>query len=295
MGCMGNPCSYLSKTLAMSRKCEEFIQSGIARTAVTRRQFSLSLLATATVASSPALSLEGAAADEMPSEAVSAPDKAWNRAYLVRPPGSVKRPGVLIMHDNRGLNRYFRNVAKRLAAEGFIAMAPNFVPVSPPTEEDSREARDELLRMPTPQIITKLDVCAQFLSRHPMCTGEVAALGFVWGGSFVADLILTSATLRTAVLYYTPPPKPSDAPKIRMPVLLHFVSNDERTAPYVFPFENKMIGLGKEFEHYIYDGVVPGFDQETNNKIYDKIASDVAFERTVQFLRRHLSRERKSG
>jgi carboxymethylenebutenolidase len=133
-----------------------------------------------------------------------------------------------------------------------------------------------------------LDAAADLLAKHPECNGSIGAVGFVWGGPYVMQFAITGARIKAGVVYYAMLPSPERAATIKVPVLFHWGENDPRTAPQIEPIEKKLIGAARIFESWVYPGLSGGFASDPTGRLYNKEAADLAYDRTVFFLRRRL-------
>ena len=209
------------------------------------------------------------------------------KGLLVRPRVAAKRPGILLIHDQRGPSPAWRAMARRFALDGFVVLLPDLV--SPyDVAEGSEDAANRMARIIPAEHQLTLDTAADLLIKHPECNGAVAAMGFVWGGPYAMQFAISGARVKAAVAYYATMPTPDKAATAKVPVLFHWAENDPRTAPQVEPLEKRMIGAARVFESWVYPGVSGGFATDPTSRFYNKEAADRAHDRTVFFLRRHL-------
>lgn len=206
-------------------------------------------------------------------------------AYRARPKKGTKLPAVIVIHENRGLNAHIEDVARRLALEGFFAVAPDFLsPVGgTPAEPDS--ARAWFGKLDRPQTVQNAVAAVAFLAQHADCNGKVGAVGFCWGGALVGDLAVASPDLDAGVVYYGRQPKAEDVPKIQAPLLLHYAGEDARIAEGIPAFVAALDAAKKEYTLHNYEGAQHAFNNDTSEARYDKKAADLAWSRTVAFLR----------
>ena len=209
------------------------------------------------------------------------------KGLLVRPRVAAKRPGILLIHDQRGPSAAWRAMARRFAMDGFVVLLPDLV--SPyEVAEGSEDAANRMARIIPAEHQLTLDTAADLLIKHPECNGAVAVIGFVWGGPYAMQFAISGARVKAAVVYYATMPSPEKAATAKVPVLFHWAENDPRTVPQVEPLEKKMIGAARVFESWSYSGVSGGFATDPTSRFYNKEAADRAHDRTVFFLRRHL-------
>ncbi len=212
------------------------------------------------------------------------------KAFMARPkPVSGKRPGVVIIHEIRGLNGHFRDLARKLALEGFIAMVPDLTSGQGYAQEGSDEVRDFLQKMTPLEIAAEYQVAIDRLRADPDCSGNIGIIGFAWGGAAAADLAAAPAKpIKAAVLYYSLPTSIELVPKFNAAVQLHYAEQDQHTQPQIDPIEKKLIGYSKIYEQYTYEGAKPNFANESLPKWYNKAAAMLAWDRTIMFLKRQL-------
>lgn len=209
------------------------------------------------------------------------------KGLLVRPRVQTKRPGILLIPDQRGPNPSWRALARRLAMDGFVVLLPDLTsPFELP--EGSDEAANRIARIIPAEHQLALDTAADLLSKHPECNGAIAVIGFVWGGPYAMQFAISGARVKAAVVYYATMPSPEKAATAKVPVLFHWAENDPRVTPQVEAMEKRMIGAGRVFEAWTYRGVVGGFASDLTARAYNKEAADRAYDRTLLFLRRHL-------
>lgn len=211
------------------------------------------------------------------------------RGYLVQPSGAGPFPSVLVIHENRGLNPYIEDVARRAAVAGFLALAPDgLAPIGgyPGNDDDGREMQKSL-----DQSKLRRDMLnsAQFLKSHTSSTGTLGVTGFCWGGGTSNFLAVTlGGDLGAAVPFYGAAPPTSDVAKIEAPLLLHFAEHDDRINAMWPEYEAALVTHGKDYEAYVYPGTRHGFHNDSTPR-YDEAAAKLAWERSVAFFRRHLA------
>jgi carboxymethylenebutenolidase len=213
---------------------------------------------------------------------------AGYKAYVAEQRTRSLKPTVLVIHENRGLTDHIRDVARRIALEGFRAVAPDFLSPSggTPTNEDAaREAIGKLdLSKSTSDAVAMLEELAKS-SRG----GKVGAVGFCWGGAFVDRLAVSAGDkLAAGVSYYGPAPNPSEAARVQAPLLLHHAGLDERVARTLFPFVTALREAKKTVTFQVYDGANHAFNNDTSAERYNKDAADLAWKRTIRFFHKYL-------
>ncbi len=212
------------------------------------------------------------------------------KGYLVHPADQNGKLGtVIVIHENRGLNPHIRDVARRVALEGFVALAPDFLSPLGGTPADEDKARERFGRLDPAQTVANEVATVAFLQGHELGNGKVGAVGFCWGGGAVNDLAVASPDLAAAVAYYGRQPKPEDVPKITAPLLLHYAGLDDRTNAGIDAYKAALDAAGKQYTVYVYDGVQHAFNNDTSEARYNKAAADLAWGRTIAFLKEKLA------
>jgi len=210
------------------------------------------------------------------------------RGYFARPAkAGGKLSGVLIIHENRGLNPYTEDVARRLAVEGHVAFAPDaLTPVGGyPGDED--QARALFAKLDRKKQTEDMVAAAGFLKSHPECTGRIGAVGFCNGGTIVNLLAVRLPDLAAAVPFYGNQPSAADTAKIKSPLLIHYADHDDRVNAGWRPFEAALKANGARYEMHMYPGTYHGFHNDTTPR-YDEAAAKLAWSRTVAFFKEHL-------
>lgn len=211
------------------------------------------------------------------------------KGYLAKPAGAAaKLPTVIVVHENRGLNPHMRDVARRLALEGFVALAPDFLSPLGGTPSDEDKAREMFGQLPAGQATADGVATIAFLGAHEAGNGKVGAVGFCWGGGTVNDMAVASPELDAGVAYYGRQPKTEDVARIQAAMLLHYAGLDERINAGIDAYRSALEAAGKTFEIQVYDGVNHAFNNDTSAARFDKAAADLAWGRTVTFLKDRL-------
>jgi carboxymethylenebutenolidase len=208
--------------------------------------------------------------------------------YLARPADKAKRPAVIVIHENRGLNPHIRDVARRLALEGFLVLAPDMLSRDGGTPEDADAARDMIGKLDPELNAQRLAAAVPFLAGHGESTGKVGAIGFCWGGGMANELAARSPELAAGVAYYGRQIDAGRVPGIKAALLLHYAENDERINAGVADYEAALKANGKAHELHMYAGAQHAFNNDTNEARYNKEAAELAWGRTVAFLKQHL-------
>ena len=210
------------------------------------------------------------------------------RGYLVKPVAAKgKLPGVLVVHENRGLNPHIEDVARRVALEGFVAFAPDalFPLGGYPGGED--KAREQFQKLDQAKTREDFVAATAWLKARPECTGKVGVVGFCYGGSIANMLATKVPDLGGAVPFYGGQPKPEDVPNIKAPLLIHYAETDERVNAGWPAYEGALKAAKVKYEVFIYPGTQHGFNNDTTPR-YDKDAAALAWKRTIDFFKKNL-------
>jgi carboxymethylenebutenolidase len=209
--------------------------------------------------------------------------------YLARPKGEGKRPAVIVIHENRGLNPHIEDVARRMAIEGFLAFAPDMLSPLGGTPPDESKAAQMIGTLDSEETVTRLAAAVPFLAAHAGSSGKVGVVGFCWGGGMVNRLAAAGTSLAAGVSYYGRQLPPEDVPKISAPLLLHYGSLDERINAGIPAYEAALKANRKTYEIHMYEGANHAFNNNTSAARYHQQAADLAWRRTVMFLKKFLS------
>jgi len=216
--------------------------------------------------------------------------KGEMKGYLVRPKDAAgKLGGVIVIHENRGLNSHIRDVARRMALEGFIALAPDFLSPLGGTPEDEDKARDMFTNLDPALTAANAEASLAYLAKLDGANGKVGAVGFCWGGGLINRFATISPELKAGVAYYGAQPPASDVPNIKAALLLHYAGLDDRINAGIDAYRKELQAGGKTFEIFVYDGVNHAFNNDTSAARYDKKAADLAWGRTVEFLKKYVA------
>jgi carboxymethylenebutenolidase len=210
------------------------------------------------------------------------------RAYFVRPKGDTKLPGVVVIHENRGLNAHIEGVARRVALEGFLALAPDALSPLGGTPEDSEKAPALIGQLDREKTIKNYLAAVKYLKTYPLSTGKVGVIGFCWGGGMANQVAVHSPDVVAAVPYYGAVPAPEEVPKIKASLLLHYAGLDERINSGIPAFEAALKSASVDYKIYIYEGAQHAFNNDTNPARYNKDAAQLAWQRTIAFLKEKL-------
>jgi carboxymethylenebutenolidase len=210
------------------------------------------------------------------------------RAYLVRPEAvTAKLPGVLVVHENRGLNPHIEDIARRLALDNFVVLAPDaLTPLGgyPGDEDRAREAFGKLDQSKTREDFV---VAAGVLKSRPECTGKIGVVGFCYGGAIANMLATRISDLGAVVPFYGTQPAAADVAKIKAPLLIHYADNDDRVNTGWPAYETALKASNVAYAMYRYPGTQHGFNNDTTPR-YDRAAAALAWQRTIEFLNKNL-------
>lgn len=208
--------------------------------------------------------------------------------YLVRPGAAVgKLPGMVVIHENRGLNPHIADVARRTALEGYLTLAPDALhPLGgyPGNDDEGRALQRQRERE---EMAQDFMAAIRWLQAHPDCTGTVGCMGFCFGGSMTNLMAVRVPDLAAAVVFYGGQPAVDQVEAIEAPLLLHFGELDTRVNAGWPEYEAALKAAGKEHTAHFYEGANHGFHNDTTPR-YDRAAAELAWQRTVDFLARHL-------
>jgi len=208
--------------------------------------------------------------------------------YLARRKGGQKRPSVIVIHENRGLNPHIQDVTRRFALEGYLALGVDMLSPLGGTPADEDRAREMLGTLDQQETVVRMAAAVPFLAGHPESTGKVGAVGFCWGGGYANRLAAAGTSLNASVPYYGSQIPVEDVPKITAPLCLHYAGVDERINAGIPAYEAALKAHGKPYEIYMYEGAQHAFNNDTNEARYHREAAELAWSRTVDFFRRHL-------
>jgi carboxymethylenebutenolidase len=209
--------------------------------------------------------------------------------YLARPANaSGELPGVVVIHENRGLNPHTEDVARRMALEGFVALAPDFLSPQGGTPADEDQAREMIRQLDQQQTTENALAAVEYLKNYETTTGQVGVIGFCWGGGLANQVAVSSADVAAVVPFYGRQPASEDVAKIQAPLLLHYAGNDERINAGIPEYERALEDAGVDYTIRMYEGANHAFLNDTNEARYDQEAAELAWSRTVDFLKQHL-------
>lgn len=210
------------------------------------------------------------------------------RGYFARlANASGKLPGVLVVHENRGLNPYIEDVARRLAVANFLAFAPDGLTSVGGYPGDDERGAAAFRQVTGPKMTEDFVSAAGWLTSHSECTGKIGVVGFCFGGGIANTLAVRMPDLGAAVPFYGRQPSAEDAAKIKAPLLLHYAGNDQGINSGWPAYEAALKANGKAYSAYMYEGTQHGFHNDTTPR-YDEAAAKLAWQRTLDFLNKTL-------
>ncbi len=210
------------------------------------------------------------------------------RGYLARPANaSGKLPGVLVIHENRGLNPYIEDVARRFAVANFVAFAPDGLTSVGGYPGDDEKGAVKFREVDGPKMVEDFVASAGWLKARPDCTGKIGVVGFCFGGGIANTLAVRIPDLGAAVPFYGRQPSAEDTAKIKAPLMLHYAGNDQGVNAGWPAFEAALKANNKKYEAFVYEGTQHGFHNDTTPR-YDEAAAKLAWQRTLDFLNKNL-------
>jgi len=212
------------------------------------------------------------------------------RAHLARPKGDGKLPGVVVIHENRGLVPHIEDVNRRVALEGFLAMGPDALTPLGGTPEDLDKARDLIGKLDSKSTIENYVAAVRYLKTHPLSTGKVGVVGFCWGGAMANQVAVNSPDVIAVVPYYGRQPASEDVSKINASLLLHYAGLDEGINKGIPAYEAALKKASIDYKMYMYEGAQHAFNNDTNAERYNKEAAQLAWQRTISFLKEKLKK-----
>ena len=218
----------------------------------------------------------------------SPPGNGSIRGYFARPANAKgKSPGVLVIHENRGLNPYIEDVARRLATANFLAFAPDGLTSVGGYPGDDEKGAELFGKVDQDKMFEDFVASAAWLKSRPECTGKIGVVGFCFGGAVANKLAVRLPDLAAAVPFYGRQPSAADAAKIKAPLLLHYASLDTRITEGWPAYEEALKANHVTYTVYIYEGANHGFHNDTTPR-YDEAAAKLAWQRTLDFFNKHL-------
>lgn len=211
------------------------------------------------------------------------------KGFLSRPKTGNKFPAVMIIHENRGLQPHIQDVTRRMAKEGFLALAPDALsPLGGTPENDLDKAVSMIGQLDKDKTIKDFVAAVKYLKTQPLSTGKVGCTGFCWGGGMTNQVAVNCPDLDAAVPYYGMQPSPEQVPSIKAPILAHYAGDDTRINQGIPAFEEALKKNNKEYQIFIYDGAQHAFNNDSNKERYNEKAAKLAWSRTIAFFKEKL-------
>jgi len=210
------------------------------------------------------------------------------KGYLAKPASAAaKVPAVIVIHENRGLNPYIEDVARRFAVANFIAYAPDGLTSVGGYPGDDEKGAAKFREVNGPKMLEDFVAAASWLKSHPQSSGKIGAIGFCFGGGIVNQLAVRMPDLGAGAPFYGRQPSAEDTAKIKAPLMLHYAGNDPGVDQGIPAFEAALKANNKKYEVFVYDGAQHGFHNDTTPR-YDEKAAKLAWQRTLEFFNKNL-------
>ena len=205
-------------------------------------------------------------------------------AYVAKPAGAASAPGVVIIHENRGLQPHIKDVARRAAAAGFIAVAPDFQSQAGGTPDDFDATVEVTRSLDMEKVIGDAVAAAAYVRGRDDCNGKVGSVGFCWGGALSNQLAVHDPELNAGVVFYGRSPADEDVPKIKARMLLNYGGLDENINKTVPGYEAALKAAGTDYTVHTYDGAQHAFHNDDNAERHHPESAGLAWGRTIDFL-----------
>ena len=206
---------------------------------------------------------------------------------LARPASKGKRPAIIVIHENRGLNPHIKDVTRRIALEGFLSFGVDILSPLGGTPGDEDKGREMIGTLKADEAARQIAAAVPFLANHAESTGNVGAVGFCWGGGMVNRIAALSPDLKAGVAYYGAQGAAAQVPNIQAPLLLHYAGLDQRINAGIPAYEAALKAANKRYTIHVYPDVNHAFNNDTSGR-YDKAAADLAWSRTIAFFKEHV-------
>ena len=209
-------------------------------------------------------------------------------AYLAKPKGDSKHPGIIVIHENKGLRPHIRDVTRRVALEGFMVIAPDALSPLGGSPDDPDKARSRMRELDPQSTVKDYVAAVKYLETHPRTTGKVGCMGFCWGGGVTNQVAVLSPDLTAAVPFYGRQPKSEEVARIKASLLCHYGSLDKRINEGIEAFEAAMKANSVKYKIFIYEGAKHAFFNDTRPDRYHPEAAKLAWKRTIAFFKEEL-------
>jgi len=211
------------------------------------------------------------------------------KGFLAWPKTGKKFPAVLIIHENRGLQPHIQDVTRRMAKEGFLALAPDALsPLGGTPVNDMDKAVALIGQLDKDKTVKNFVAAVKYLKTQPLSTGKVGCTGFCWGGGMTNQVAVNCPDLDAAVPYYGMQPTAEQVPSIKAPIMAHYAGDDTRINQGIPAFEEALKKNNKEYQIFMYDGAQHAFNNDSNPERYNEKAAKLAWSRTIAFFKEKL-------
>ena len=214
---------------------------------------------------------------------------------LVRMTGAAKRPTLIVVHENRGLNPHIKDVARRYALEGFLTFAVDILSPDGGTPANEDAARDMIGKLDGDVATARIAAAMPALAAHTESIGSIGIVGYCWGGGQVNALAAAAPDLKAGVAYYGRQVPAEKVPAIKAALMLHYAEKDERINEGIAAYKDALTAAAKTFEIHEYPGTQHAFNNDTNSSRYNADAAKLAYERSLAFLRKYVGDTPKAG
>ena len=211
------------------------------------------------------------------------------KAYFVQPERKVKTGSVIVIHENRGLNPHIRDVARRVAKAGYLALAPDALSAFGGTPSNEEEARGLFSKIDAAKNLNSFIKGFTFLSNKPGSNGKTGCVGFCWGGALVNQMAVNDPNLDAAVAFYGRQPEATEVHKIKAHIQLHYGGLDERINAGIAPYETALKAASVPHEIFVYEGAQHAFHNDTAPTRFNEAAAKLAWQRTLDLFKKTLS------
>jgi carboxymethylenebutenolidase len=273
---------------------DEYTHKPLSREAFLKKLITLTGSTAAAMAVLPLLEVNYAQAqtitdDQLFTEKVSyQSDGTEMKAYVARPKKKKKYPVVMVIHENRGLNPHIEDVTRRLALEGFLAIAPDALSPLGGTPADADKARDLFSKLDAAKNLSNFIRGFEYAKTRKDATDKFGCIGFCWGGALANQLAVNMPDLKVAIPFYGRQPEAADVVKIRAFVQLHYGGLDERINAGIAAYEEALEKAGTRYEVFIYDGAQHAFHNDTAPTRYNETAAKLAWSRAIKLFKQEL-------
>ncbi|RYU76081.1 dienelactone hydrolase family protein [Hymenobacter persicinus] len=210
------------------------------------------------------------------------------KGYLARPKGKKKRGAVVVIHENRGLTPHIKDVTRRVARAGYLALGVDALSGAGGTPANEDAGRELIGKLDPQQNLHNYLAALTYLRQRPDCNGRTGCVGFCWGGALANQLAVHDPLLNAAVAYYGMQPKAEDVPSIKAALMLHYGGLDERVNAGIPAYEAALKAAGKPYELFVYEGANHAFNNDTSPARYNPEVAKLAWDRTLRLFKEKL-------